>query len=291
MTQRFTSLDSESSRPSDAGKPRRPLRPLHGIPDRDRRGPTGFLMSALLHLMILLMLVLPALIARQLDLPLEAGGGGPGPAGGGGGGTGGTGGETVRPERLRFLQIVQPAPTKAAAPIVPPPVEKKPDPIVPPPVPPPEPVPAVTSTPEVTAPTTGTAVPVPGRGGGTGNDGTAGNGPGSGGGVGSGVGTGRGSGSGPGTGGGPGDVYPPQVTNLAILPIPVPSRVRPYKLVAYFDVDEKGNAKLISFNPSKDGGYNKKIREMLAEVRFRPAVRQDGTAVRDTAWITAEAPR
>jgi protein TonB len=281
-----------SPAPAEGEKPRRPLRPLHGIPDRDRRGPTGFLVSALVHLAILLALTLPALVARQLDLPLESGGGGPGPAGGGGGGTGGTGGETIKTERLRFLQIAQPAAPKAAAPIVPPPVEKKPDPIIPPPpvekVP--EPVAQTASTVEA-PPATSVTLPVPGRGGGTGTDGTAGNGPGSGGGVGSGVGTGRGSGNGPGTGGGPGDIYPPQVTNLAILPIPVPSKVRPYKLIAYFDVDEKGNAKLISFNPSKDGGYNKKIREMLSEVRFRPAVRWDGTTVRDTAWITAEAPR
>jgi hypothetical protein len=62
-------------------------------------------------------------------------------------------------------------------------------------------------------------------------------------------------------------------------------------MVAVFDVDERGNAKLIAFNPSRDGGYNKKIREMLAEVRFRPAVRQDGTPVRDTVSIVAEAPR
>lgn len=282
--------DQDLLAPGD--KPRRPLRPLHGIPERDRRGPQGFLFSALIHLAIILALVLPTLVARQLDLPLESGGGGPGPAGGGGGGTGGSGGEAaVRPERLRYLQIAAPAPTKAATPPpVIPPVEKKPEPIPPPVEKTPEPV-VVAPVAPPTAPTTGVAVPVAGTGGGSGTDGSAGNGPGSGGGVGSGVGTGRGSGNGPGTGGGPGDIYPPQVTNLAILPIPVPSRVRPYKLVAYFDVDEKGNAKLISFNPSRDGGYNKKIREMLSEVRFRPAVRWDGTTVRDTAWITAEAPR
>jgi protein TonB len=273
--------------------PRRPLRPLHGIPDRDKRGAAGFVMSALLHLLVLAMLLLPALLARQLNLPLETGGGGPGAAGGGGGGTGGTGGaEVVRTERLRYLHVAPAAPA-TAAPVMPPveKVEKKPEPVV---EKPPEPVPEPVVTPAPPSPSTvsaGVAVPVPGMGGGSGNDGTAGNGPGTGGGIGSGIGTGRGSGIGPGTGGGDGDIYPPQVTNLAILPIPVPAKVRPYKLVAYFDVDEKGNAKLISFNPSKDGGYNRKIREMLAEVRFRPAVRQDGTAVRDTAWITAEAPR
>lgn len=278
-----------------SGPPRRPLRPLHGIPERDRRGAQGFLMSALLHLAILLALALPTLVARQLDLPLESGGGGPGPAGGGGGGTGGTGGEIIRPERLQYLQVA-PAPASQAptpSPVVPP-VEKPPEPVPPPEVKPPEPT-AIKPTLEpaaVTPPASlGTTIPTPGTGGGTGNDGTAGTGPGRGGGVGSGIGTGRGSGVGPGTGGGPGDIFPPTVTNLAILPIPVPAKVRPYKLVAYFDVDEKGNAKLISFNPSKDGGYNRKIREMLAEVRFRPAVRWDGTPVRDTAWITAEAPR
>ena len=123
------------------------------------------------------------------------------------------------------------------------------------------------------------------------HDGTGGNGPGSGGGVGSGVGTGRGSGNGPGTGGGTGDIFPPQVTNLSLLPIPVPHKVRPYKMIAWFDVDERGNARLIAFNPSRDGANNKKIRDMLAEVRFRPAVRPDGTPVRDTVSITAEAPR
>src|SRR5207237_7708380 len=129
------------------------------------------------------------------------------------------------------------------------------------------------------AASTATASVTPGAGGGTGADGTAGSGPGSGGGIGSGVGTGRGSGNGPGTGGGNGIVYPPQVTVLAILPIPVPSRVRPYVLEAFFDVDTLGNAKLLGFNPSKDDGYNRRIRELLAEIRFRPALRGDGRPV------------
>ncbi len=132
---------------------------------------------------------------------------------------------------------------------------------------------------------------VSGSGGGSGKDGTAGSGQGSGGGVGTGVGTGRGSGVGAGTGGGEGDVYPPAVISLPILPLPVPGKVRPYKLVAYFEVDTSGNARLLAFNPSKDGGYNKRIREMLSEIRFRPATRPDGRAVLDTAVVTAEAPR
>ena len=125
----------------------------------------------------------------------------------------------------------------------------------------------------------------------------SGNGPGTGniflrglGGVGSGNGTGKGSGNGPGTGGGNAEIFPPTVVALTILPIPVPSKVRPYTLVALFDVDTLGNATLLTFNPSRDGGYNKRIREMLSEIRFRPATRADGRPVRDTAQISAVAP-
>ena len=109
-----------------------------------------------------------------------------------------------------------------------------------------------------------------GAGRGTGNDGTTGTGPGRGGGEGSGVGTGRGSATGPGTGGGDGAVYPPTVVALPILPLPIPSKVRPYKMVAQFEVDSTGSARLIGFNPSRDSGYNRRIREMLMEIRFRP---------------------
>lgn len=267
--------------------PRRPIRPLHGIPDRDRRGPLGLIASTLLHLAILIALIMPPLVATALDRELTTGGGGEGPAGGGGGGTGGTGGEVIRPERLQYLQVA--TPTAVLPALVPPKVEPpKPEPVPEPeqkPVTPPAPT-ITTEQPEAT----GTTIPTAGLGGGSGNDGTGGNGPGSGGGVGSGIGTGRGSGVGPGTGGGPGDIYPAQVTNMALLPIPVPGKVKPYKLIAWFEVDERGNAKLIAFNPSRDGGYNRKIRDMLGEMRFRPAVRADGTPVRDTVSVTAYAP-
>ncbi len=266
-------------------KPRRPLRPLYGIPDAEPRGRTGVLVSALFHAAILTALLLPPLVARQLVAPDAQGAGGAGPAGGGGGGTSGSGG-AVQTERVRFLHFSAPA---AAAP--PPPVAT-PTP-TPTPPPPPEPTPETPQqapVPEAPAPAAAPTIATTGNGGGTGNDGSGGNGPGSGGGVGSGVGTGRGSGTGPGTGGGNDTIFPPTVTNLAILPIPVPNRVRPYKLVAQFEVDERGNARLLGFNPSRDSGYNRKIREMLLEVRFRPATRADGTAVKDTAFITAEAP-
>lgn len=113
----------------------------------------------------------------------------------------------------------------------------------------------------------------------------AGVGPGSGGGVGSGIGTGRGSGVGPGTGGGPGDIIPPTPTQFFLPPLPAPDRIKPYHLVAWFDVDERGSAKLLRFNPSRDAAYNRRLRDILMTLRFRPAVRPDGTPVRDTVDI------
>ncbi len=58
-----------------------------------------------------------------------------------------------------------------------------------------------------------------------------------------------------------------------------------YTLIAWFDVDEKGNATLLGFNPSRDNGYNKKLRDVLLSLRFRPGTRPDGTPVRDTIDI------
>lgn len=271
-------------------EPKRPLRPLYGIPEPERRGNAGLIVSGLLHALIITALLLPPFVARQLAEPDARGAGGAGPAGGGGGGTGGTGGQ-LRPEGVRFLQMVPAVPTPSTLPT--PPVEQPtptPTPLPPPPEPTPEVPIATVEAPDSMAAVRGTSTSTAGVGGGTGSDGSAGTGPGRGGGVGSGVGTGRGSGTGAGTGGGGDEIFPPTVTNLALLPLPVPNRVRPYKMVAQFEVDEKGNAKLIAFNPSKDSGYNRKIREMLAELRFRPAVRADGTAVKDTAYISAEAP-
>lgn len=265
-------------------KPKRPLRPLHGIPDPERRTGAGWLVSGLLHALIILALILPPLVGKILEEQAPGGAGGAGAAGGGGGGSGGTGGAIV-PERIRYLQVETPVGTPTPTP----PVKPTPTPA---PTPPPEPVPEPQAAqPQVAAPASSPAVSATaGTGGGSGRDGSSGNGSGSGGGVGSGIGTGRGSGVGAGTGGGNDQIFPPTVTNMAILPIPVPNRVRPYRMVAQFEVDERGNSRLIGFNPSRDRGYNAKIREMLAEVRFRPATRADGTPVRDTATITAEAP-
>ena len=262
---------------------RRPFRPPIGIPD-----PTGGVgrwrgaaLSVALHALILFLLLVPLATSDTVQAALTSGAGGPGPAGGGGGGRGGTGGLWREPrvtERLHYLQVAPPPPPPPA----PKPVPKAEIPPVPPPKPKVEPKPEPKAEPEpeknVGVPTPDVSL-LPGAGGGTGNDGTAGNGPGTGGGTGSGIGTGQGSGVGPGTGGGEGTIYPPAPTQVFMPPQPAPAKIRPYELVAVFDVDERGNVRSFDFNRSRDGGYNKKIEQMLREIRFRPAVRPDGTPV------------
>ena len=152
-------------------------------------------------------------------------------------------------------------------------------------VPPPKPIipPVTTTKPAVQSPQPNVAAVPTGPGNGVG--GTPGAGPGSGGGSGSGIGPGTGSSNGPGTGGGPAGSYPPSPTQFFLPPLPAPSSLKGYHLIAWFDVDEKGNAKLLGFNPSRDGGYNRKLRDVLLSLRFRPGVRADGTPVRDTVDI------
>jgi hypothetical protein len=60
-------------------------------------------------------------------------------------------------------------------------------------------------------------------------------------------------------------------------------------MIAQFEVDSTGSAKLLDFNQSRDAGYNRRIRQMLMEIRFRPAVTMDGRPVKAIAIVTAEA--
>jgi len=156
----------------------------------------------------------------------------------------------------------------------------KPPEVKPEPTPPevkPEPKPEAKSN-EVTA-------PAPGTGGGTGNDGTNGTGPGSGGGTGSGIGTGRGSGTGPGTGGGIQTNYPPTAIELFIPPLPFPSKLRGFHLVAEFDVDETGKVVNWKFTSTGDGGYDRRLNDALKGTRFRPGTTPDGKPIRMKAQI------
>ena len=265
---------------------RPPYRPPIGIPVEPAVGWRGLLSSLGVHALILLLVLLPALLHNVLPREVESAGGA-GPAGGGGGGRGGTGGARSQ-ERLQYIHVAPLAPTPpsqavTAPPVIPPvlppkpvPPQAVPSPVVPAPVTP-------SQAPADPAPAVPAASPVEGTGGGRGTDGSAGAGPGSGGGVGTGIGTGHGSSVGPGTGGGSGTVYTPQPLTVFIPPVPAPSKVRGREIVAEFDVDSTGRVLSVTFTPTGDGGYNKRLRELFAEMKWRPATKPDGTPVRAKA--------
>jgi periplasmic protein TonB len=261
----------------------RPYRPPIGIPQGRENRPLGVLVSIALHVAIALLLLVP--FATHVVTPILQGAGGPGPAGGGGGGRGGTGGaRQPSNENLRFIQVAPEAPPAAKTVVSPPQPVVPPKPAeVPQPTPPPEPK-ADTATATQAAPAPAVA-PVPGAGGGTGTDGTNGTGPGSGGGTGTGIGTGRGSGVGPGTGGGMQANYPPLPIEMFLPPMPIPDRVRGFHMIAEFEIDETGRVLSLKFTETKDGGYNRKLRDVLRSIRFRPGSRPDGTPIRMKAQI------
>lgn len=280
----LTESPDDDRRPD--GRPR--LRPLVGVPRivrEDRK--SGLVISVIVHAALIFLALAPAAYATTKVMEVD-GAGGKGPAGGGGGGTGGTGGI---PERIQYIEVARPAaPVPSPTPVPPPPKPpevKPPEPVPPQPTPPPQPQPkAATPAPPAT---TAAAASTPGTGGGAGSDGSAGSGPGSGGGVGSGQGTGTGSGVGPGTGGGNATIYPPTPTQLILPPQPIPGKVRGQKLVATFDVDSTGKVLAFDFAPTtRDNGYNQRLRDVLAEVRFRPGVRPDGRPVRTNYSFTIE---
>jgi len=259
----------------------------------DRRG--WSVLSAAIHGLIIFLLVGDFALHTADVKEMPQGAGGPGPAGGGGGGHRGTG-DRARVTYIRMIAGTQQQPVVKTA-IVPP---VKPPVVPPPPQPKPEPKPVVQQVamkvPEITQPTQpelkieGPKAPdstaaQTGTGGGTGRDGSAGNGPGSGGGNGSGIGTGRGSGNGPGTGGGTQANYPPSPTELFIPPLPMPDRVRGFHLIAEYDVDSTGKVLDFKFTPTRDGGYNKRLDEVLRAFKFRPGTKPDGTPIRMKAQI------
>lgn len=257
-------------------RPRRP-RPQYrapvGLPKSRENWRVGSVVSALLHLGVLLLLIFPFVSPRQIT-EFGQGAGGPGPAGGGGGGNRGTG---APPEALTFVRVAPPP-----APVI----QPKPIPPVTPPTSP-LPEPQVTAQPEF-------KLPIPaitaGSGGGTGSDPAGGSGPGSGGGVGSGIGTGRGSAVGPGTGGGDQPNYPPEPIEMFIPPFPVPESARGFRLVAEFDVDDKGKVLSMTFTETRDRGYNRRLSETLRAFRFRPGTKPDGTPIRMKAQIAIILP-
>src|SRR6185437_11003639 len=254
---------------------RRSYRPPNGVP-MGRSPRWGVVPSAMLHVVIILLLLSPALAKHLID-DIPTGAGGLTAAGGGGGGRRGA----VSPEeRLHFIRT---APAPAAAPAVPQPVLDKPK-VAPPPVKLPDPVAVPRVQAAVTAPAPVALAAAPGAGG-AGNDSSAGAGPGTGGGTGTGVGTGRGSAAGPGTGDGTGTIYPATPDFLVIPALPVPKKLHGRTISVRFTLDERGQVLKVESDPSGDDGYDKQLRARLAEYRFRPAHRMDGTPV-SSVYIT-----
>jgi len=56
--------------------------------------------------------------------------------------------------------------------------------------------------------------------------------------------------------------------------------------VAEFDVDSLGRVVSFDFTPTRDGDYNKKLREVFKSYRFRPGTRADGTPIRMKAQVS-----
>lgn len=194
-----------------------------------------------------------------------------GPAGGGGGGGGGG-------EMVTYVEIA-PAPAaetaeEALVVVEPEPTEPEPEPE---PVPEPRPQPPATPAapaPSV-APATGTAGAGAeagsggGRGAGQGPGTGPGVGPGSGGGTGGGTGGGVGSGTGPGTG--EGRIQPP-VPEVLLLPPPKPPKaVRGSTLVLRVSIDARGEVRDVEFRSTGDRRYDRELRRVAMDWRFRPA--------------------
>ncbi len=274
MDQTPTYIPIPHDAPPPAPEPgaRARYRPPIGLPLSRNRRIVGFLLSVLVHVLIIFLMIVPFTSPELLHEIMGAGG--LGPAGGGGGGNKGTGGRP-KTERLQFVRIAPPPKAAVIPPLVQPPVIK---PLVPPPVvTPPTPQPKTSTPPTADAGEAKSAVV--GSGGGAGTDGSAGAGPGSGGGVGSGVGTGKGTAVGAGTGGGPGTIYPPAPVEMFLPPIPIPGKAKG-EVVVQFDVDSTGRVLDIAFTQTKDGNYNRKLREAFAGFRFRPATNGLGVPVR-----------
>jgi protein TonB len=266
---------------------RPPYRPPVGIPAGQENRRLGLTVSVALHVLVAILILVP--FTTNVVTPILQGAGGPGPAGGGGGGRGGGGGASrpVSNERLSFIQVAPETPPPAPQVTTPPPeAVVPPKPVEEPrPVPPPAPETKADSNPTTKSQPTPDVAAAPGTGGGSGTDGTNGSGPGSGGGTGTGIGTGRGSGVGPGTGGGTQVNYPPLPIEMFLPPMPIPPKLRGFRVTAQFDVDETGRVVSFKFTETSDGGYNRKLRDVVRSIRFRPGSRPDGTPVRMTAQI------
>ena len=238
--------------PPATGSARRAPPPLR-LP-LPRRRPGGFIVSILLHCLILLLI-------GRFGVQWVLGGGDDrnGPRGGGGGAGG----------AVRFIDLPAAAAPAAAQSVVPPPVHA---------VPPPELDPAPTLTPPTITPLSMTVSTVVAAA----SDGTTGQGPGTGGGTGSGVGTGVGNDSGPGSGGDGAYITPPSPRTVTLPPQCAKGRFN-----VYFSVAADGRVTNVSVDPEpKDAGCRRQMIDKMKGYQFLPARTRDGRAVAATIQLT-----
>jgi len=61
--------------------------------------------------------------------------------------------------------------------------------------------------------------------------------------------------------------------------------VKGQHFIAEFDVDSTGRVLNFDFTRTRDGEYNKRIAEILRQMRFKPGVRPNGSPVRMKAQV------
>lgn len=242
--------------PSERGVRRSvPLATPFGRLARERGSTRGVILSAGVHLAVLL-----ALLWAGSRLVVADRAPGPGHGLGGGGGGGGN------PRILLYAPPDAPAPAplpqQVSVPVVPT-----------------MPVPAVRlpeARVEPIAPPVMAAALGPGSGAGSGAGKGPGAGTGSGGGSGSGVGPGIGSDS----GGGGGRIYPPQPQTIVIPPADRPRSVRGTTVTAVFEISARGDVTHVSLDPMpRDRKFANAFLAKLRGYAFTPAYTLDGRPI------------
>ncbi len=116
-----------------------------------------------------------------------------------------------------------------------------------------------------------------------------GSGTGAGGGVGSGRGTGRGADEGPGTGGrgGGGDAFPPKLIEMLVPPTDRPDAVKGRSFELRFRVDVNGRVTHVSVEPAiGDAQYHERFIRTMYDFFFEPATDDEGIPIPGEAVIT-----
>jgi protein TonB len=79
--------------------------------------------------------------------------------------------------------------------------------------------------------------------------------------------------------------YPPQLMEVFLPPLPVPTNLLGFHLVADFDIDERGKIISYTFTRTPNLDYNRKLNEVLRSARFRPGTTPDGIPIRMKAQV------